>query len=90
MLLVLFEQLSAQRPKLLLHAELINVSLYHDYVAWGGLACPSQLFREDVLNLFKAVAADNLVLTIFRDKVGNHSRCAITPCAVTVSMMMIC
>jgi len=54
---------------MLLHPELANSSLYIEYVSWCGLACPSQLFREDILNLFKSVAADNLVLTIFRDKV---------------------
>lgn len=62
-------QLSAKCPNLWLHPELVKAHSYSDYVAWGCVACPAELFRDNVLNLFKAVVTDNLVFTLFRDEV---------------------
>ena len=43
---------------------------YLDFVIWGCLICPANLFRMDLIELFKTAAGQCLKIQIFRDMVG--------------------
>jgi hypothetical protein len=62
-------QLSARSPKLLLHPELAECHRYTLTLLWAGLLCPAELYRPQILEVFKALAADNPLLPIYREQV---------------------
>lgn len=81
-------QLSARSPRLQLHVELTAAGdRYAGYVLWGGLACPGELYREGVVEIFKTMAAEHALLPIFRDQArgreggrGGEKRAAAAEC----------
>jgi hypothetical protein len=64
-----FPQL-APGSDLSLYTELMHNDKYHDIIIWAGLVCPAILFREDVLELFKAAASTCIKVQVFREMVS--------------------
>ena len=55
----------------LLHPLLHDLEQYSTHIIYATLACPTLLFRQDIMALFRMVASDVLVVPLFRDHVLN-------------------
>jgi NCK-associated protein 1 len=51
--------------------ELAEAHKYAEYVIFALLACPIMLYRQECLDLFRLVASESLVVTLYRDLVIN-------------------
>jgi len=57
----------APQSDLSLYTELMNHDSYLDFIIWGCLICPSNLFRENVMELFKTPASTCIKVQVFRE-----------------------
>lgn len=53
-----------------MYTELAEAHRYQEYVIFALLACPILLYRQECLDLFRLVASETFVVTLYRDLVS--------------------
>ena len=53
-----------------MYTELADTHKYVEYIIYALIACPIMLYNQECLDLFRLVASENLVVSLFREHVS--------------------